>query len=150
MKKKLFFSEMSEKFDISETKCIYLANSVLLTKYFSDDQMKNEIGRASGRFGPKHATACACGVLVGRPEGKMPLVRPRHLWDDSIKVDVQGLGRGGRDWIDIAQDRDMWQVLLIVTMNEPSGSIQYGKFLDYLRTCQLHKKGLCFMNLVSK
>jgi len=47
-----FFSEMLEEFDISKAKCIYMANSVLLTKYFSGDQIKkNEIGRACGMFG---------------------------------------------------------------------------------------------------
>jgi hypothetical protein len=45
-------------------------------------------------------------VLVGRPEGKRPLIRPRDLWEDSIKVDVLGVGRGGMDWIVLAQDRD--------------------------------------------
>jgi len=91
---------MLEKFDISKTKCIYMANSVLLTKYFSGNQIKkNEIGKACGRGAYK--------VLVGRPEGKRPFVRPRHLWEDSIKVDVQGVGRGGMDWIDLAQDRDI-------------------------------------------
>jgi len=44
---------------------------------------------------------------VGRPEGKRSLVRPRHLWEDNIKVDVQGVGRGGMDWIGLAQDRDI-------------------------------------------
>ena len=44
---------------------------------------------------------------MGRPEGKRPLVRPRHLWEDSIKVDVQEVGRGGMDWIVLAQDRDV-------------------------------------------
>jgi hypothetical protein len=56
-------------------------------------------------------------VLVRRPEGKIPLVRPRHLWEDSIKVDVHGVGRGGMDWINLAQDRDIWQEHVIVAMN---------------------------------
>jgi len=45
-------------------------------------------------------------VLVGKPEGKRPLGRPRHRWDDNIKMDLQEVGCGGMDWIELAQDRD--------------------------------------------
>jgi hypothetical protein len=45
-------------------------------------------------------------ILVGRPEGRRPLGRPRRRWDDNIKMDLQELGWGGMDWIDMAQDRD--------------------------------------------
>jgi hypothetical protein len=45
-------------------------------------------------------------VLAGKPEGKRPLGRPRHRWDDNIKVDLQEVGCGGMDWIELAQDRD--------------------------------------------
>ena len=44
-------------------------------------------------------------VLVGKPDGKRPLGRPRHRWEDSIKMDLQEVG-WGMDWIDLAQDRD--------------------------------------------
>ena len=67
-------------------------------------------------------------VLVGRPEGKRPLIRPMHLWSDSIKVDVQGVGRGGMDWIDLAQDRDIWRELVIVAAN-PQVSYNVENFL---------------------
>jgi len=67
-------------------------------------------------------------VLVGRPEGKRPLIRPMHLWEDSIKVDVQGVGRGGMDWIDLAQDRDIWRELVIVAAN-PQVSYNVENFL---------------------
>jgi hypothetical protein len=46
------------------------------------------------------------GVLVGKPEGKRPLVKPRRRWEDNIKMDLQEVGCGGVDWIDLAQDRD--------------------------------------------
>jgi len=62
-------------------------------------------------------------VLVGKPEGKRPLGRPRRRWEDNIKMDLQEVGCGGMDWIDLAQDRDRWR-------NEPSGSIKCGEFLD--------------------
>ena len=45
-------------------------------------------------------------VLVGKPEGKRPLRRPRHRWEYNIKMDLQGVGCGGMDWIELAQDRD--------------------------------------------
>jgi hypothetical protein len=45
-------------------------------------------------------------IVVGRPEGRRPLGRPRHRWEDNIKMDFQDVGWGGMDWIDMAQDRD--------------------------------------------
>ena len=42
---------------------------------------------------------------MGKPEGKRPLGRTRHIWEDNIKMDLQEVGRGGRDWIDLVQDR---------------------------------------------
>jgi hypothetical protein len=48
----------------------------------------------------------ACKVWVGRPEGKIPLGRPRRRWEDNIKMDLQEVGWGGMDWIDLAHDRD--------------------------------------------
>jgi hypothetical protein len=56
-------------------------------------------------------------VLVGRPEGRRPLGRPRHRWEDNIKMDLQEVGWGGMDWIDMAQDRDRWRVLVSMVMN---------------------------------
>jgi hypothetical protein len=45
-------------------------------------------------------------VLVGKPEGKRLLGRPRHRWEDNIKMDLQEVGCGGMDWLELAQDRD--------------------------------------------
>jgi len=45
-------------------------------------------------------------VLVGKPEGKRPLGKPRYRWEDNIKMDLQEVGCGGMDWIELAQDRD--------------------------------------------
>jgi len=56
-------------------------------------------------------------VLVGKPEGKRPLGRPRHKWEDNIKVDLEEVGCGGMDWIELAQDRDRWQAVLNAVMN---------------------------------
>ena len=51
-------------------------------------------------------------VLVGKPDGKRPLGRPRHRWEDNIKMDLQGVGRGCEDWMDLAQDSDRWRALV--------------------------------------
>jgi hypothetical protein len=51
-------------------------------------------------------------ILVGKPEGKRPLGRPRRRWEDNIKMDLQEVGIRGMDWIELAQDRDSWQALM--------------------------------------
>jgi hypothetical protein len=56
-------------------------------------------------------------VLVGKPEGKGPLGRPRRRWEDNIKVDVQEVGGGRRDWMELAQDRDRWRALVSMVKN---------------------------------
>ena len=56
-------------------------------------------------------------VLVGKPEGKRPLGRPRRSWVDNIKMDLQEVGCGYMDWIGLAQDRDRWWTLVSAVMN---------------------------------
>jgi hypothetical protein len=56
-------------------------------------------------------------VLVGKPEGKRQVGRPRHRWENNIKVDLQEVGCGGVDWIEMAQDRDRWRALVNAVMN---------------------------------
>jgi hypothetical protein len=51
-------------------------------------------------------------VLVGKPEGKKPLGRTRRRWEDNIKMDLDEVGCGGMDWIELAQDRDRWRALV--------------------------------------
>jgi hypothetical protein len=59
----------------------------------------------------------ACRILVGRPEGRRPLGRPRCRWEDNIKMDLQEVGCGGMDWIEVAQDRDRWRAVVNAVMN---------------------------------
>jgi hypothetical protein len=56
-------------------------------------------------------------VLVGRPEGKKPLGRTRHRWEDNIKMDLQEVGGGCGDWMELAQNRDRWRALVNVAMS---------------------------------
>ena len=56
-------------------------------------------------------------VLVGKPEGKRPLERPRRRWVDNIRTDLQEVGCGYMDWIGLAQDRDRWRTLVSAVMN---------------------------------
>jgi hypothetical protein len=55
--------------------------------------------------------------LVGKPEGKRPLGRPRRRWVDTIKMDLGEIGWDGMDWIELAQDRDQWRALVNTVMN---------------------------------
>jgi len=56
-------------------------------------------------------------VLVGKPERKKPLGRPRCRWEDNIKMDLQEVGCGGMDCIELAQERDRWRALVAAVMN---------------------------------
>jgi hypothetical protein len=56
-------------------------------------------------------------VLVGKPEGKIPLERPRRRWEDGIKMDLREIGWGGVEWIHLAEDRDRWRAVVNAVMN---------------------------------
>ena len=56
-------------------------------------------------------------VLVGKPEGKRPLGKPRRRWKDNIKMDLQEAGGGCGDWMELAQDRDSWRALVSTVRN---------------------------------
>jgi hypothetical protein len=56
-------------------------------------------------------------VLVGKPEGKRPLGRPRRRWEDGIKMDLREIGLGDVNWIRLAQDRDPWRAVVSAVMN---------------------------------
>ena len=56
-------------------------------------------------------------VLVWKPELKGPLWRPRRRWEDNIKMDLQEVGCGGKNWIELAQDSDRWRALVNAVMN---------------------------------
>jgi hypothetical protein len=59
----------------------------------------------------------AIKVLVGKPEGKRPLGRPRRRWEDNIKMDLQEVGKGCGDWMELAKNRNRWRKLVSTVMN---------------------------------
>ena len=73
-----------------------------------------EMGWACGSYGGGEG---ADRVLVGKPEGKRPLGRPRRRWVDNIRMDLQEVGCGHVDWTGLAQDRDGWRKLVNAVMN---------------------------------
>jgi len=56
-------------------------------------------------------------VLVGKPEGKRSLGRPKRRWEDNIKMDLQEVGCGSMDWIELTQERDRWRALVNAVTN---------------------------------
>jgi hypothetical protein len=72
------------------------------------------MGGAIARMGAKRN---AYRILVGKPEGKIPLGRRRRRWVDNIKMDLRELGGTGVAWIDMAQDRDWWRALVNTVLN---------------------------------
>jgi hypothetical protein len=56
-------------------------------------------------------------VLVGKPEGKRPLGRPRRRWEDGIRMDLKEIGLGSVDWIRLSQDMDQWRAVVSAVMN---------------------------------
>jgi hypothetical protein len=81
-----------------------------ITSFNTGQNYSEEINMRSDRTGEFR-------VFVGKTEGKRPLVRPRCRWEDNIRMDLQEVGCGGMDWIELAQDRDRWRALVYAVMN---------------------------------
>jgi hypothetical protein len=89
---------------------------------------KTRITRQAGHVAHMRERRGACTMLVGKPEGKRPLERPRYKWEDNIKKDLQNVGWGnGLDWPDSGQGQAAGSC---ECSNEPSGSIKCEEFLD--------------------
>jgi hypothetical protein len=80
-----------------------------------DKIKKNEISGLCNAEGGKERGVYR--VLVGKPEGKRSLGRPRRRWEDNIRVDLQEVGCGVMDWIGLAQDRDRWRAVVNAVKN---------------------------------
>ncbi|KAJ4448991.1 hypothetical protein ANN_00383 [Periplaneta americana] len=97
-----------------------LHNAELHTLYSSPDIIRNIKSRRlrwAGHVARMGESRNAYRVLVGRPEGKRPLGRPRRRWEDNIKMDLREVGYDDRDWINLAQDRDQWRAYVRAAMN---------------------------------
>jgi hypothetical protein len=80
-------------------------------------QIKSRRMRWAGHVARMGEERIVYKVLVGKPEGKRPLGRPRHRWEDGIRMDLREIGLGGVDWIRLSQDRDRWRAVVCVVMN---------------------------------
>jgi hypothetical protein len=86
----------------------------LLTKYRSGNKIeKNVMGGACSAYGERRGVH---RVLVRKPEGKIPLGRPRRRWEDNIEMDLEEVECGDMDWIELAQDRDRWWAFVDAVM----------------------------------
>ncbi|KAJ4436535.1 hypothetical protein ANN_16566 [Periplaneta americana] len=97
-----------------------LHNAELHALYSSPDIIRNIKSRRlrwAGHVARMGESRNAYKVLVGRPEGKRPLGRSRRRWEDNIKMDLREVGYDGRDWINLAQDRDQWRAYVRAAMN---------------------------------
>ncbi|KAJ4438175.1 hypothetical protein ANN_14114 [Periplaneta americana] len=97
-----------------------LHNTELHALYSSPDIIRNIKSRHlswAGHVARMGESRNANSLLVGRPEGKRPLGRPRCRWEDNIKMDLREVGYDGRDWINLAQDRDQWRAYVRAAMN---------------------------------
>ena len=82
--------------------------------FYLGEQIENEMGESCSMYGGRRGVY---RILVGKPEGKIPPRRPRHRWEDNIKMDLQEVGYGSMDWIELAEDRNRWWVLVNGVMN---------------------------------
>jgi hypothetical protein len=97
-----------------------LHNEELHNLYFSPSiiiMIKSRRMRWAGHVARMGEKRNAYRILVGNPEGKRPLRRPRRRWVDNIKMDLREIGWDGMDWIDLVQDRDQWRVVVNAVMN---------------------------------
>ncbi|KAJ4442298.1 hypothetical protein ANN_12166 [Periplaneta americana] len=97
-----------------------LHNAELHALYSSPDMIRDIKSRRlrwAGHVARMGESRTAYRVLVGRPEGKRPLGRPRRRWEDNIKMDLRVVGYDDRHWINLAQDRDRWRAYVRAAMN---------------------------------
>jgi hypothetical protein len=97
-----------------------LHNEELHNLYSSPDiirQVKSRRLRWAGHVARMGEERKVYKVLVGKPEEKRPLGRPKRRWEDGIRIDLGDIGLGGVDWIRLAQDRDRWRAVVSAVMN---------------------------------
>jgi hypothetical protein len=97
-----------------------LHNEELNNLYFSPNivrVIKSGKMRLAGHVARMGEGRGVYGVLVGKPEGRRSLGRPKHRWEDNIRMDLREVGCGCVDWMELAQDKDKWRALVSAAMN---------------------------------
>jgi hypothetical protein len=97
-----------------------LHNEELHNLYSSPDiirQVKSRLMRWAGHVARMGEARKVYKAVVGKPEGRRPLGRPRRRWEDGVRMDLRETGLGGVDWIRLAQDRDQWRAVVTAVMN---------------------------------
>ncbi|KAJ4439081.1 hypothetical protein ANN_15038 [Periplaneta americana] len=123
-----------------------LHNTELHALYSSPDIIRNIKSRRlrwAGHVARMGESRNAYRVLVGRPEGKRPLGRPRRRWEDNIKMDLREVGYDDRDWINLAQDTDRWRAYVVVITEDVQNVhllLQYRPHIDVSLTCEHYPK----------
>ncbi|KAJ4449008.1 hypothetical protein ANN_00402 [Periplaneta americana] len=107
-------------------------NSITGTATLIDEGTLGVKFRSIGHVARMGESRNAYRVLVGRPEGKRPLGRPRHIWGDNIKMDLREVGYDDRDWINLAQNRDRWRAYVRVAMN-----LRKMKIVEKVQLCKM-------------
>jgi len=105
----LEYRKLQVRFEVSPANCV-LQERV----QYSTLHIPNEMGWACGAYGWGEGVN---RVLLGKPEGRIPLGRPRRRWVDNIRMDLQEVGCGYMEWIGLAQDRESWRTLVSAVIN---------------------------------
>ena len=96
--------------NIKELNCLYSSPNIV-------GVIKSRRKRWAGHVARMEEGRGVHKVMVGKPEGKRPLGRPRRRCEDNIKMDLEEVGRSCGDWMELAQDRDRWRALVSTVMN---------------------------------
>ena len=120
--------------NITCSKCVFVAFSIVRVIKARRIRWAGHVVRMGDRRG-------VYMVLVGKPEGKRPLGRPRRRWEDNIKMDLQEVGCGDMDWMVLAQDRDRWRALVNVVM-KLRVPWNVGKFLSSCKLVSFSRRTL--------